>query len=180
MSTGRTKLIEDIVRENMSTLSQLRAQSLLKRSSQDKIADGITTWSGSIAFVWLHLVWFLGWIVVNVGWTPWHAFDPFPFGLLTMIVSLEAIFLSTFVLISQNRASKENEERANLDLQINLLTERELTKLICIVDAIAEKIGAKDAIDAEVKAMEHRITITEMIDELHRTSPTKASDPASR
>jgi len=81
-------------------------------------------------FAYVHIVWFGMWILINTGRLGVRAFDPFPYGLLTMIVSLEAIFLSTFVLISQNRLSEEAERSSDLDLQIGLLTEHELTRVL--------------------------------------------------
>jgi hypothetical protein len=85
----------------------------------DRISDGITDFAGSLTFVNLHVIWFTLWIVANV--TFWR-FDPFPFGLLTLIVSLEAIFLSTFVLISQNRESARSERRSEIDFETNVLS----------------------------------------------------------
>ena len=83
---------------------------------QDRIADVITSFSGRMIFVYVHVVWFGAWILLNTGSLGVQPFDPYPYGLLTMMVSLEAIFLSTFVLISQNRFSREAEHRANLDM----------------------------------------------------------------
>jgi uncharacterized membrane protein len=98
---------------------------------QDRVSDDITAFSGSMTFVYLHILWFAVWIVVNV--TPW-AFDPYPFGLLTLIVSLEAIFLSTFVMISQNRESALSDARDDIDFETNVMSEAWL-------EAFAEKLG---------------------------------------
>ena len=88
---------------------------------EQRIADVISTFAGSMVFVYIHLVWFGIWIVANVGWLgPSLVFDPFPFGLLTMIVSLEAIFLSTFVMVSQNRQSARADIRSEIDFENNL------------------------------------------------------------
>jgi uncharacterized membrane protein len=92
-----------------------------RRRLQDRVADRITTFSGSMMFVYLHLLWFGVWVAYNAV-VP-HAFDAFPFGLLTLIVSLEAIFLSTFVMISQNREAQRSEIRAQLDFETNVLAE---------------------------------------------------------
>jgi uncharacterized membrane protein len=94
------------------------------RGTQDRIADAITAFAGTMQFVYLHAMWFAVWIVVNKGWVGKGAvFDPYPFGLLTMIVSLEAIFLSTFVMISQNRQAARENVRADLDFETNLRSE---------------------------------------------------------
>ena len=92
--------------------------------TQDRVADGITSFAGSLKFVYLHSAWFIIWIVLNVGLIGGAAaFDEFPFGLLTMIVSLEAIFLSTFVMVSQNRQTKKDSVRSQLDFETNVRAE---------------------------------------------------------
>ena len=102
-----------------------------RRRLQDRTADRITGFAGSMTFVYLHVLWFATWLVLNVTW--WR-FDPFPFGLLTLIVSLEAIFLSTFVMISQNRESARSDTRADIDFETNVLSEVWL-------EAVADKLG---------------------------------------
>ena len=87
----------------------------MNTACKSRIADVITSFSGRMVFAYVHIVWFGVWILLNTGRFGLRAFDPFPYGLLTMVVSLEAIFLSTFVLISQNRLSEETERRADLD-----------------------------------------------------------------
>ena len=105
------------------------------RKNQDRLADAITRFAGSMSFVYLHVGWFAGWILLNVGLLGSAlVFDEFPFGLLTMIVSLEAIFLSTFVMISQNREAARADVRAELDFETNLEAE-------ILVRAIAKHVG---------------------------------------
>jgi hypothetical protein len=92
--------------------------------TQDRVADVITSFAGSLRFVYLHTIWFGLWIVANLGVVlGLHRFDPYPFGLLTMIVSLEAIFLSTFVMVSQNRQSARADVRSEIDFENNLRAE---------------------------------------------------------
>jgi uncharacterized membrane protein len=121
------------------------------------VADAITRFSGSMGFVYLHAVWFAGWIVYNEAahrqWVHMPAFDPPPFGPLTLIVSLEAIFLATFVLITQNRMSEVADQRADLDLQIDLLAEYEVTRVLMLADAIAEHLGLPAGNDPEVEEL---------------------------
>ncbi|MFJ3304180.1 DUF1003 domain-containing protein [Streptomyces sp. NPDC086549] len=94
------------------------------RGTQDRIADAITTFSGTMHFVYIHAVWFMVWIGFNEGLFGHSAvWDPYPFGLLTMIVSLEAIFLSTFVMVSQNRQAAREKVRADLDFETNIRSE---------------------------------------------------------
>src|SRR3989304_3637665 len=107
-----------------------------------------------MGFAYVHIVWFGVWILLNTGWFGIPPFDPFPYGLLTMLVSLEAIFLSTFVLISQNRLGEETERPAGLDLHIGLLTEHELTRVLQMLDAIQDKLGIVDHDNSELADLE--------------------------
>ena len=108
------------------------------RPAEEKIADAITQFTGSMVFVYLHLLLFGIWILWNSGVLGLNPFDP-SFVILAMFASVEAIFLSTFVLISQNRMNAQSDKRDELTLQITLLTEHELTRLITMVQAIAQK-----------------------------------------
>ena len=126
------------------------------RSNQDRVADAITRFAGSMSFVYLHVGWFAVWIVLNAGLVGSAlVFDDFPFGLLTMIVSLEAIFLSTFVMISQNREATRAEVRANLDFETNLTAE-------VLVRAIAKHTGVdmaavNEMVRAEIERTEQQL-----------------------
>jgi uncharacterized membrane protein len=100
-------LLSHVIERNIRTITRLRLHTAQERTVQDRLAGAITSFSGSMLFVYLHILWFGAWLLVNTGHVGILQFDPFPYGLLTMIVSLEAIFLSTFVLISQNRFSDE-------------------------------------------------------------------------
>jgi uncharacterized membrane protein len=149
--------LADVVERNIHTIIELRRQRERSRGLHDRIADAITAFSGSMAFVYIHAAWFGLWVLLNSPWFgPWR-FDPFPYGLLTMIVSLEAIFLSTFVLISQNRLSEVADQRADLDLQINLLAEHEITRVLKLVDAIADHLGLEASRDPEVDELKHDV-----------------------
>ena len=117
---------------------------------EERAADRITGFAGSMPFVYLHGLWFGAWIVLNIGLVGaavggWLVnFDPYPFGLLTMVVSLEAIFLSTFVLISQNRQAAIADRRAELDYQINVKAEAEVAKLIALMEALVAHHALED------------------------------------
>lgn len=133
-----------VVHRNIAALLAVRRRFDRRRSWQDRLADGVTGFTGSMRFVGLHALLFGGWLIVNMDLVPGvRPFDPFPFVMLAMIASVEAIFLSTFVLISQNRMAEMAERRAQLDLQINLLAEHEITRLIHLVDAMAHKLGVE-------------------------------------
>ncbi len=101
--------------------STARDLASMMRRVQDHTADGITAFAGSMRFVYIHIIWFGLWIAINIGLAGvGHEFDKFPFGLLTMIVSLEAIFLATFVMISQNRQAARGDLRSQLDFENNI------------------------------------------------------------
>jgi len=138
------------------------------RSFLDRASDAVARFSGSITFVIIHILWFGVWLVIN---SPSRArpFDPFPYSLLTLIVSLEAIFLSTFVLISQNRMSRLAERRAHLDLQINLLAESEMTKLLILTRAIATTLKVPGAeVDEEEREMEQATDVREVMKKVEK------------
>jgi uncharacterized membrane protein len=109
-------------------IRQLEESAKQERTQSDLVAEAIANFCGSMPFVWVHVAWFGGWIILNAVPRFPHI-DPFPFTFLTLVVSLEAIFLSTFILISQNHDTKISERRNHLDLQINLLSEQENTRM---------------------------------------------------
>ncbi|AIE87787.1 DUF1003 domain-containing protein [Fimbriimonas ginsengisoli] len=151
MMECRNPRLADVIERNIGIIEVLRRESEANRTTQDRIADVITNWSGSMMFVYVHIVWFGIWLVLNLNFVPGlKAFDPFPFSFLTMVVSLEAIFLSTFVLVSQNKQGELSSQREALDLQINLLAEYEITRMLRLVDKMAEKMGIEDAYDEEI------------------------------
>lgn len=135
----------EIVRKNTAAILEMQRKVTEARTVAGRIADAITDFTGSMAFVYVHVAWFGIWILLNIGL--FHLphlseFDPFPFSFLTMVVSLEAIFLSTFVLISQNRLAAASEKRAELDLQVNLLAEQKATKVLEMLDQITSQLDS--------------------------------------
>src|SRR3954465_13452705 len=138
-----------VVERNIRALLTRRVQDEQKLSWQDRLADRITRFTGSMRFVYLHIVLYGSWIVLNVGWLPIKPFDP-TFVILAMEASVEAIFLSTFILISQNRAQAASDKRDDLDLHINLVAEHELTRLTEMVSAIAQKLEVRTGNEQEV------------------------------
>lgn len=168
-----------VVERNIATICDIQERMRRERTLQDKVADLITSFSGSMLFVYLHAVWFGIWILVNLGATPFKKFDPFPFGLLTMIVSLEAIFLSTFLLISQNRMSEMTDKRADLDLQINLLAEYEITRLLNIADAIANHLGLEEGDDPEVEDLKNNVSPEKMMEAMDEVKKSVAAQAAA-
>jgi uncharacterized membrane protein len=160
--------LSKVIEKNIRTIIHLRTKAAKERSLQDRIADIITSFSGRMIFVYVHILWFGIWILLNTGWFGMHAFDPFPYGLLTMVVSLEAIFLATFVLISQNRMEEESERRADLDLHIGLLTEHELTRVLQMLDAIQDKLDIVDHANSELADLEMETKPEDVLAEIHR------------
>jgi uncharacterized membrane protein len=160
--------LSKIIERNIRTIIDLRQQAARERSLQGRISDAFTFFSGRMDFVYVHAVWFSVWIILNTGRVGVHPFDPFPYGLLTLIVSLEAIFLSTFVLISQNRLSEEAEHRADLDLHIGLLTEHELTRVLQMLDAIQAKMGIENHEASDLADLEMETKPEDVLAEIER------------
>ena len=138
-----------VVERNIRTLLERRRADDHRRGWEDRLSDGITRFTGSMRFVYLHLFVFGLWIVVNLPWSPLPRFDP-SYVVLAMVASVEAIFLSTFILITQNRITAEPDKRADLDLHISLLAEHEITRLIGLVTAMARQMGVPTAKDPEL------------------------------
>ena len=155
-----------VVENNIKLIAKHREESEKHKTFQDHLADLITRWSGSMLFLYAHCVWFGVWIAVNVGWLGVSPFDPFPFGLLTTIVSLEAIYLSTFVLVSQNRQAALADRRSELDLQINLLAEYELTRVLTLVDRLAKKFEIDDCDSDELAELKKDVKPDRLLQEL--------------
>ena len=165
---GDNPALSNVIERNIRTIIDLRQQAAHSRGLQDRLADTITIFSGHMVFVYVHIVWFGLWFLLNKGRFGMPPFDPFPYGLLTMVVSLEAIFLATFVLISQNRLSAEAEYRADLDLHIGLLTEHELTRVLQMLDAIQEKMGIENHAESDLADLEMETRPEDVLAEIER------------
>lgn len=132
----------------------LKAQADQERSLAQRLADWLTGAFGSMIFLIGNIVWFAAWISINTGLIPGiEPFDPFPFSFLTMVVSLEAIVLSIVVLISQNQAAKIADLREETDLQLDAITEKELTKMLHLLCLLLDKHGIDTSQDVELQAM---------------------------
>jgi uncharacterized membrane protein len=137
--------------ENVQAIKRWEKAMLLARSKAEQVSDWIACTAGSATVVVVHIVWFGAWIVVNTGLVDRiQPFDPFPFPLLTMTVSLEAIFLALFVLASQNRLARQADKRSHLDLQIDLLAEREMTAVLQLLQDIARHLKVQTAVTPEL------------------------------
>ena len=156
---------EQLTEQNVETVTRLEEAAREKRTPTDRLAEKIAKFCGSMTFVWIHAVWFGGWILLNLIPGIRHI-DPFPFTFLTLIVSLEAIFLSTFILISQNLDSRISERRSHLDLQLNLLSEQENTKMMVVLHAIAVKVGADLSEDPHLEALSEETQPERLIEQI--------------
>ena len=126
---------------NVRVIAELERRALHDRSAADRLSDAINRVTGSAAFAAANVLLFVSWVTINSGHLPGVApFDPFPFSLLTLIVSLEAIFLAIFVLMAQNRMTRQADKRAHLDLQVDLLAEQELTTMLQMLNALCAKM----------------------------------------
>src|SRR3954468_14277928 len=158
--------LASVFARNIEALQKRRAEEKALATFEERVAGRITRFSGSMRFVYLHLAIFGLWIVGNLGLVPgFPQFDP-SFVILAMVASVEAIFLSTFVLISQNRMAAAADKRDDLDLQINLLSEHEVTKLVALVSAIANKLGVRTDIDHEVEELKQNVAPEVVLDEI--------------
>lgn len=163
--------LSPVLERNIRAL-QLRRQREDRRATvSERTAETITRFTGSMRFVYLHLALFGFWVAANLGWVPGvPAWDP-SFVVLAMVASVEAIFLSTFVLISQNRMAAAADKRADLDLQISLLAEHEVTRLVTLVSGIADRLGVRTQADADLEQIKQDIAPDAVLDEIEASGP---------
>lgn len=156
--TARTVL------RNVQAIADLEARSSAQRSVLDRLSDRISDFAGSPPFLILHVTWFGVWIAFNS--VVARPLDPYPFTFLTFLVSLEAIFLTSFVLMSQSHLENQAHRRAAIDLQINLLAEREMTSVLKTVAAIARHLGANAGTDEELDDLIKRTDVKAVAESL--------------
>jgi uncharacterized membrane protein len=159
--------------QNVKAVSRLERDALGTRSLAQRISDVLTKAVGSITSITLHAGWFASWIVINTGLIPGlPPFDPFPFGVLTLIVSTEGVLLAIIILISQNRMTRQADRRAHLDLQISLLAEQETTLVLHNLQRIARQLGLpEDSRDAEATRLIERTDVSAMMRNLEEQLP---------
>lgn len=153
---------------NIGALHDRQHREDARASLQERLALIITAFSGSMVFVYVHLAVVVAWVWVNLGLAPGVPKFDASFVLLATVASVEAIFLSTFVLISQNRAARAADRRADLDLQINLLTEHEVTRLISLTSAIAAHLGIEDGRAPELAELKRDVAPETVLDSLEQ------------
>jgi uncharacterized membrane protein len=158
---------------NVDSIAKLEHKELHLRSSGEKVSDFFVSVMGSMPFLVFHVVWFAAWFIINLNAVPGVApFDPFPFGILTLIVSSEGVFLAIFILISQNRMTRQSDKRAHLDLQVNILTEQEMTMMLRMQQRLCEHFGVEvDTVREEAKLLLEETDVHRVVSTLEEKLP---------
>ena len=169
----------DVARENIEAVARLQADAVRRRSAAARFSDTITGWAAREVAVVTHVVWFGLWALINLGHVrPIPIFDPYPFSLLGFLVSLEAIFLTLFVLASQNRLTQEAERRAHLDLQVNLLSEQEMTMMLRMLGEVCEHLDLRATISSpKYQELACRTDVGQLAEQLDSTLPPGPKPP---
>ena len=159
------------LRRNIDALRRRREDEEASASFEERLAERITSFGGSMRFVYAHAAIYGFWILANLGVLPGiRPWDP-TFVVLAMIASVEAIFLSTFILITQNRMAAAADRRAELDVQVSLLAEQEITKLVELVSEIADRMGVDHATGADVQEMKREVAPEAVLDAIEEREP---------
>jgi uncharacterized membrane protein len=161
-----------LVAKNVRALMEERRKEEERTTWRGRAADTVTCFAGNMSFVYLHLVIFGLWIAINLGWVPLPKFDP-TFVVLGTSASVEAIFLSTFILISQNRMNALQQQRADLDLQVSLLAEHEISKLIFLTSRIGKKLGIEEAKSDEFRELERDVRPERVLEKIQAENDLK-------
>jgi uncharacterized membrane protein len=160
---GLASVLARTLTRNINMLQERREREEATATFEERVAGAITRFSGTMQFVYVHVVAYGFWILSNLDFIPGvRKFDPS----FVILASVEAIFLSTFILITQNRMSAAAEKRAELDLQISLLAEHEVTKLSAMLSAIADRLGVRTEVDAEVEELKEDVAPEAVLDEI--------------
>lgn len=158
--------LADILEQNIRTIFSLQQQELKNRTLEQRFSDRITSSAGHLTFLLGHLFFIIVYILVNSGLLGIVPFDPYPFNLLIGLITVEVLFLSTFILISQNRMQDEANRRADLDLQMSLLNQYELTRVLKMLDHIEDKLGIDNEADQELRKLEEHISPEDVLIEM--------------
>ncbi len=158
---------------NVEAIAKLELKELHRRSSGEMVSDFFVSLMGSMPFLIFHVVWFGAWFAVNLNAVPGvRAFDPFPFGILTLIVSSEGVFLAIFILISQNRMTRQSDKRAHLDLQVSMLAEQEMTMMLRMQRKVCEHLGVEvENVRHEAKRLMEQTDVDTLVEKLEEKMP---------
>jgi len=178
-AVGRAKAKEpepedlDPTEYNVEAIARAERESLHERTVAERFSDSITHVLGSMGFVVFHVLLFAVWAAVNLQLVPGvKAFDPFPFGILTLIVSAEGVFIAIFILISQNRMSRQSERRNHLNLQVSMLAEQELTTLLRMQKQLCDRMGVDvTSMRVGAESLMQETNVEELIEELKEKLP---------
>jgi uncharacterized membrane protein len=162
----QTSALTPVLEKNIDALCRRRAKEAAAASWETRLVGAITGFAGSMLFVYLHLAALAVWIGANQGWIPGLPAGDKSLAVLGMVASVEAIFLATFVLIAQNRMAAAAAQRADLDLQISLLAEHEITQLATLASAIAQKLGVRSEADEEIEEIKRDVAPDAVLDEI--------------
>ena len=170
--------------ENIRAIVELERKALAASRWSDRVSDAISGFAGSLWFVLCHVVLFTAWATWNALASPGLRFDPYPYGLLTFIVSLEGVLIATFVLIKQNRMAAQSDQRDHLNLQVDLLAEQEMTVILRLLRRISERLGVApdDGGDGRTARLAEETNLYELVQTLEKELPRAAAEdhPATR
>jgi len=158
-------LLAGLVEKNITALVNRQIKEEKEKPFEEKIAERIGRFTGNLAFVYTHAVIFGMWIIWNMGWLGLKPFD-LDFSVLQLVTQVEAIFLTTFILMSQNSLDAQADKRADLDLQVSLISEHEITRLIAMVKDIAQKLGVEEAKNPEIEELSKDVVPEKLMDTL--------------
>jgi len=159
--------VPEPARQNVETVARLEQAAQTPRSVADRLIGYLTGFVGSLPFLYVHLLWFALWVAWNGNFERHHPFDPFPFPILTLILAMETILLSTLVLIGQNRQQRLADRRGHLDLQVNLLAEQEVTKVLAMLEEIKHRLGLTEH-DPEVTALKQAVKPEQLMEQIEQ------------
>lgn len=178
--SGIPHTVDELTQQNIETIVEMESATRAERSHTERFAEIVTNFCGSMRFIWAHVIWLGAWSLWNTlpMLKQWR-FDPFPFFFLCFILAVEAIFLASFILMNQRHEAKLNERRNHLDLQINLLSEQENTKMLQMLSRIARKVGAETHDDPDIKVLEAATRPEKMLQQIDETiAQTEAAEAA--
>jgi uncharacterized membrane protein len=153
---------------NIEAIAKLEHDALGRRTTSERVSDAITKLVGNVGFLAIQGVLIVGWALLNLRILPGvKPFDPFPFGVLALVVSSESVFLTIFVLISQGRLSRQSEQRSHLDLQVGMLAEQELTTILQMLQKLCQHAGVNvDASKQEIQSFSKTADVDRLASEL--------------